>query len=213
MSVRRLCALACLAVVAGAAGILAWRAGESERTPRQSPVVVMVLARAGTASAEKATGFAVGNGRVVTVAHVVAGSRAVAVVGQRGRHLRGRVLRTDPRLDLALLAVPGVRAPDVEPARSGGRARVLVVRGGRVSGLPAEIRRHVGIHLTDRVSDHVYDRPGLELGAQIDPGDSGAPVLASGRLAGVVFARSAAREGTAYAVDATALGRLVSSQP
>ena len=41
-------------------------------------------------------------------------------------------------------------------------------------------------------------------------GDSGAPlVTASGRLAGVVFARSRSRPETAYAVDAAALGALL----
>lgn len=209
MSARRLGALVCLALVAAAAAILATRSSTAEHGPKSSPPVVMVLARSGTAE-EKATGFAVANERVVTVAHAVSGSAVARVLDQRGVVHRGSVVRRDARLDLALLSVPGLRAPDMQPAVSTGRARVLVMRRGGVTRLPADIRRRVAFHLVDRVAARTYDRPALDLAARIDAGDSGAPVLADGRVAGVVFARSNIRDGTAYAVDADALTGLVS---
>jgi hypothetical protein len=52
-------------------------------------------------------------------------------------------------------------------------------------------------------------RPALELAASPAAGDSGAPVLQDGRIAGVVFARSSARAGVAYAVDASVLEGLL----
>jgi hypothetical protein len=57
-------------------------------------------------------------------------------------------------------------------------------------------------------SDRVARRPALELAARAGAGDSGAPVMRDGRVAGIVFARSSRRPGIAYAVDARALDRL-----
>lgn len=75
----------------------------SPRTP--GPRVVSVLG----AGSERATGFAVSSGRVVTVAHALEGRRVVRVrVGRAPR--RARVLRVDRRADLALLAVSGLAA-------------------------------------------------------------------------------------------------------
>ena len=53
-------------------------------------------------------------------------------------------------------------------------------------------------------------RSGLELDTPVARGDSGAPLLTiGGEIAGVVFARSRRRPRTAYAVDATELGRFL----
>ena len=56
-------------------------------------------------------------------------------------------------------------------------------------------------------------RPALELDAAgIRAGDSGAPVLdGDGRVVGVLFARSAGRGRTAWAVDAAAVRALLSA--
>ena len=57
-------------------------------------------------------------------------------------------------------------------------------------------------------------RPALVLRARVTVGDSGAPVLTdSGRVAGVLFARSRTRASTAYAVDAAAVAELLHSSP
>ena len=56
-----------------------------------------------------ATGVATGRGRVLTVAHVLAGDRAAHRAGRPAR-----VLRIDRRADLALLSVPALRAPGAE---------------------------------------------------------------------------------------------------
>jgi S1-C subfamily serine protease len=130
---------------------------------------------------ETATGFVAGNGAVMTVAHVLGGDEIVV----DGR--RATVARVDRRLDLALLRVPGVRG---ERARFGG--------GGdtRLLGGEATIVRRVRASV-----DGGPRRPALELRADVDAGDSGAPlVTATGRVAGMVFARSRTRPGVAYAV-------------
>jgi S1-C subfamily serine protease len=150
---------------------------------------------------EVATGVAVGDGRVLTVAHALDGGRRVTVAGRPAR-----VLRADRRLDLAVLAVPGLRASAVRVGGDADRVRLAVLRDGRAGSLPATVRRRVLVHWRDRPAGPPRDRPGLELAARVDPGDSGAPVLdARGRLLGVLYARSSDDDRTAWAIDASAV--------
>ena len=126
-----------------------------------------------------ATGVAMGDGRVLTVAHVLEGARFVRVDGRPAR-----VVRVDRRLDLAELAVPGLDAPSVRTGGLGSEAVLRVLRDGEAVTLPAPVRRRV------RASIDGHSRPALELAATVEPGDSGAPVVdAHGRVLGIVFAR------------------------
>jgi len=159
-----------------------------------------------------ATGFALGDGRVVTVAHVIDGPVTV-------RSRRVRVVRRDRRNDLALLAGARlrargsvVRAAVLEIARvaDGQHLRVVRLRGGRSSSLSADVRRAIVAHVGVGGARRALVRPALELSARVAPGDSGAPAITDdGRLAGVVFAASRNRADTAYAVDASAVSRLL----
>jgi S1-C subfamily serine protease len=147
-----------------------------------------------------ATAFGIGDGRVMTVAHVLAGGGPVRV-GDRS----ARVLQVDRRLDVAVLAIrgdgSGVRSG---AAAAGDRVTVHVLRSGRERSLPAIVRRTI----TARVSGAT--RPALELAAAVMPGDSGAPVVDDGgRLVGVVFAEASDRDALAYALDARALGAML----
>jgi len=151
-----------------------------------------------------ATGFSLADGRVVTVAHVLDGD-AITVRGADGVARRGSVVRRDDDLDLALLDVPGL---PTAPARLAVGTRVLVRREGRVAALPARVVRRIDARVRTAGAGRVARRPALELAATAAAGDSGAPVVQGGRLAGVVFARSDRRAGVAYAVDASVLERL-----
>jgi S1-C subfamily serine protease len=163
----------------------------------QPPAVLAVRVPTGALSGEYATASALGAGRALTVAHVLRAGRPVVVGGRRAR-----ILRVDRTLDLATLAVPGLRAP--APARAaaasaGERVGVRVLRDGATRTLPATVRRVI----TARVSGGgvVEVRPALELATAVLPGDSGAPVVApDGRVVGVVFARVDGSAGIAYAV-------------
>ena len=152
-----------------------------------------------------ATGFAVADGRVVTVAHVVGGP---VTLGGR----RVRVLSVDRQNDLALLSAPDTRAraPDVAIAVDGQHLRVVRLRGGSSSLLSADVRRSIVAHVRVAGARRAVVRPALELSARVAPGDSGAPVITDdGALAAVVFAASRNRADTAYAVDARAVIRLL----
>jgi S1-C subfamily serine protease len=158
-----------------------------------------------------ATGFAVAEGPVVTVAHVIDGP--VTVSGRRVR-----VVRVDARSDLALLSVPGLDTdrPGIASAANGEQVGVLRFLDGRPSLLSVHVRRSITAHVRAPGATHALVRPALELsaadgGGRIAPGDSGAPVVTdSGELAGIVFAASQSRADTAYAVDASRLRRLLS---
>src|SRR5207249_177235 len=121
--------------------------------------------------AEIATGVAAGDGRVLTVAHVLAGGGRARVAG-----LPATVLRLDERLDLAVLAVPGLRARGLWLAPSAGGVALRVLRDGRPRTVRAAVRRTVIAHVREAPGDPVRTRPGLELAAHVVAGDSGAPV-------------------------------------
>jgi S1-C subfamily serine protease len=138
--------------------------------PSRGPDIVQV--RVGD---DVATGFVVGDGRVVTVAHVL--GRDVRVDGRPAR-----VLRRDDRLDLALLAAD-VSGPAV---RFGGDD-------------PRVVRR-----ADASIDGSGWRRPVLELRSEVERGDSGAPVVtSSGQVVGVIFAASRSRPGRAWAIDAS----------
>jgi hypothetical protein len=191
-----------VAILLAAALLAAALAFSDGSTPTDAPDVTPLRVTSGS---EIATGFAVGGERVVTVAHILHGG-----LGVDGK--RARVLRVDRRSDLALLAVPGVTAsvPEKTSAGAGARLRIIRVRAGRASPLSVHVRRAIVAHVRALGASHPVTRPALELAARVSAGDSGAPVVShSGALAGVVFAASRVREGTAYAVDASAVARLL----
>ncbi len=195
--------------VLGMSAALALTLPGSAGPPPPGPPIVEVVAAPGAASREVATGFEARPGRIVTVAHAVAGRARVVVRGERGPGRAASVLRLDRGSDLALLAVAGVPSSLV-PARGSEALRLLVRRGAR----PVRLRRRIVAHVRRAGGGPVYTRPALELAAKVLPGDSGAPVVdGGGRLAGVIFAVSERRDEVAYAVDATAVHRLLGNEP
>jgi S1-C subfamily serine protease len=189
---RRTSAAAALAAAALAG------CGSGHATPAQ-PALFQVAA-----GGEVATAFALGPGRAVTVAHVLGTRRRGA--GVRLDHRSALILAIDERDDLALLAVPGMTAPRTRLGEARGDVVVLVVRGNRVRALPARVRRAIVARIRTPDGRRIVRRDALELRADIEPGDSGAPIVTpDGRVAGVVFAQSERQDHTAYAVDAPAI--------
>jgi S1-C subfamily serine protease len=195
--------LAFAAALAGVAGC----GRQPAAGPPAPPAILRVAVGQGPAAAV-ATGFAGGDGRVITVQHVLGTQRAVSVGAPRGPVRRGTVLRSDARADLAVLAVAGLRAPALRRASAGAgdAITVLVWRDGRVRALHGRVRRVITARVRTTTGTGPQVRPGLELTAPIRKGDSGAPVLdAEARVVGIVFAQAGDRDGLAYAVASSAL--------
>ena len=199
------------AAIAVGAAVLGGCGGRVEATPADRaaaalPTVLEVRVPTATQRSDKsATAFAVGDGRAVTVAHVLRAGHPVFVGGRRAR-----VLRVDRKLDVAVLAVGGVRAPAalLRSLRAGEHATVRVVRSGAARSLRATVRRTITARVS-RAGGPAQIRPALELAAAVMPGDSGAPVVdGDGRVVAMIFAQASDREAVAYALDAQALGSI-----
>ena len=155
---------------------------------------------------QEGSGWVVSPGRVVTNAHVVAGMASPRVRVQGiGRSYDSRVVVFDPRRDLAVLDVRGLRAPALREGDQLGRGDGAVVAGFPLDGPyrldPARVRTV----LSARGSD-IYGAPGTvrevySLYARVEPGNSGGPLLSrDGRVVGIVFAKSLDDVSTGYAL-------------
>lgn len=164
---------------------------------------------------EVGSGMIVAPGLALTSAHVVAGGEAITVE-QRGRESTGRIVAFDPEMDLAYVefdAVP-TRLPDVDSdhVEPGDTGVAYVVRDHVVVEVPVRVRRRVKIRTEDIYVQGETVRPGFELDAEIEGGDSGGAVMIDGKVVGVVWARSNRFDERAYAIDAVRAGELIEEQ-
>lgn len=155
---------------------------------------------------QEGSGFVIAAERVATNAHVVAGVRTPSVqVGGAGRRYEARVVFFDPKRDVAVLTVPGLKAPALRMGHNLGGGDNAVVAGfprnGPFSASPARVRT-----VLRASGEDIYGQPGAarqvySLYAQVEPGNSGGPLLAvDGALAGIVFAKSLDDSSTGYAL-------------
>lgn len=156
----------------------------------------------------KATGFVFAPQYVMTNAHVVAGVKSpeVAVAG-RGRSYSARVVAYDAGRDLAVLFVPGLRAPPLEFRLGANRGDEAVVagfpQGGPLQLEAARIRETIVARGTDIYHSRQVRREIFSLYADVEPGNSGGPLLSpAGDVYGVVFAKSLDDPDTGYALTA-----------
>jgi S1-C subfamily serine protease len=160
------------------------------------------------------SGFVAASDLVVTNAHVVAGVRSPAVLDDAGRHA-AVVVGFNPSLDIAVLRVSGLAGeplaftkPDAERAATG--AVLGYPGGGPFSSSGAAVRTSLPAVGRDIYGQRLVTRTVYELQARVRPGNSGGPfVLASGQVAGVVFARSVSDDNIGYALAASEIMPLV----
>ena len=191
-------------------------AGCTTRPPRvPRPAVFEVAVAQAEGPDDVATGVALGPGCVLTVAHVLRGHAIGARAylrppGARSGGRAARVVAIDERDDLAILAVPGLRARRATIGSATGEALILKLRDGGVQALSARVLRSVTVRIRTPDGSRIVTRPALELRAEVLPGDSGAPVLSGdGRVAGIVFARTDFEPEIAFAVRASVLGAFI----
>jgi S1-C subfamily serine protease len=140
--------------------------------------------------------------RVLTVAHVVAGSIEVDVVLADGTEHQATVVAIDRHKDLAVLAVKAGVAPlRTGRMRSGAQGAMVVWRDGTPTALPFTTQSVVDINAADIDHTGTGLRRGYELDALVEQGDSGSVLVANGLAVGVLFARSDQGPGRAWATD------------
>ncbi len=155
------------------------------------------------------SGFAYAPDRILTNAHVVAGSKTptIRIPGDPASY-DATVVAIDSKLDLAVLRVDGLPAPALvfatRPAETGDGAVVAgFPGGGDLEAGAARIRARI-----DARGEDIYGRSGVvrdvySFRGVVIPGNSGGPLLApNGRVYGVVFAAGLGEEETGYAITA-----------
>ncbi|MGW3666047.1 MarP family serine protease [Streptomyces sp. NPDC005141] len=154
------------------------------------------------------SGFVYASRRVMTNAHVVAGiDRPTVRVGGVGRPYPARVVLFDPQRDVAVLYVPGLRAPVLPFDGVASRGDAAVVAGypqdGGLDLQAATVANRINatgqnIYNTGTVTREIYS-----IRSTVRPGNSGGPLLTTdGRVYGVVFARSTSDSETGYVLTA-----------
>ena len=151
------------------------------------------------------SGFVAAKGIVVTNAHVVAGISQPKVLDQGGRY-SSTAIWFDPNLDLAVLRVTGLPDPALKfnaqlLPDSDAVASLGYPHGGPLVVETGAVIDHVTAAGRNIYNEGVVIRNIYEFQADVEPGDSGGPLLApDGSVAGLVFARSLSQDNVGYAL-------------
>ena len=164
---------------------------------------------------ETGSGAIVAPGIVLTAAHVLTGAVSVRVI-RDGRSVAAEVVGFDPEMDLAYLAIDGLQALPLTVSSDGVEAGdtgiAYVVRDDELVEVEVTVVRRVTIDTEDIYLEGETSRPGIELDAEVQGGDSGGAVVIDGKVAGVVWARSREAGGRSYAIDPERAGDRIDEQ-
>jgi S1-C subfamily serine protease len=154
------------------------------------------------------SGFVFAPQHIMTNAHVVAGvTQGLTVTTPSGRPYAAQVVLYDPQVDIAVLYVPGLNLAPLQFSDQAQPGSSAVVAGYPLdhafTAVPARIggtQNAVGpdIYQTGQVNRQIF-----EIRAQVEPGNSGGPLLSpSGSVYGVVFAAAVDTSDTGFALTA-----------
>jgi len=152
------------------------------------------------------TGFYFARNRVMTNAHVVAGTRSLKVE-LNGREADARVVVYDPERDLAVLYVPDMNAPAMQFVPQAPTGTDAIVVGfpldGPYTATPARIRDSRIIRGPNIYNNGTVRRQVYTLRSKVLSGNSGGPLVATnGAVYGVVFAAAVDDPDTGFALTA-----------
>jgi S1-C subfamily serine protease len=153
------------------------------------------------------TGFFYAPHRVMTNAHVVAGTRSLKIE-LRGKEATARVVVYDPQRDLAVLFVPDLDAPAMPfaPAAATSGTDSIVIGfplDGPFKPTPARIRDSRNIKGPDIYNAGQVRRQVYTLRSNVLSGNSGGPLVAlNGTVYGVIFAAAVDDPETGFALTA-----------
>ncbi|MEV6431094.1 MarP family serine protease [Nocardia sp. NPDC051463] len=149
------------------------------------------------------SGFVIAPERIMTNAHVVAGTSSISV-DSAGSSLDARVVLFDPVKDVAVLAVPGLTAPVVPQApasaHAGDSAIVLgYPGGGRYTASIARVRETLDLTGPTIYRNGTVEREVYTIRGRVQAGNSGGPLVdTEGRVLGVVFGAAVTDDDTGY---------------
>ncbi len=154
------------------------------------------------------SGFVIAPDRVMTNAHVVAGSNSVSVYAS-GKPLGATVVSYDPSVDIAILAVPNLPPQPLLFAEIEAKTGTSVVvlgypGGGNFTATPARIREVIRLSGPDIYRDpQPVTRDVYTIRANVEQGDSGGPLVdLNGRVLGVVFGAAVDDADTGFVLTA-----------
>jgi S1-C subfamily serine protease len=144
---------------------------------------------------------------VMTNAHVVAGVPHPRVE-VNGQQLDATTVVFDPKRDVAVLYVPGLRAnplPFAQTAASSSDSAIVIgyPENGPFTPVAARVRDRISARGVDIYSRSTVTREIYGLRSQVLPGNSGGPLISTtGQVLGVVFAAATDDNQTGYALTA-----------
>jgi S1-C subfamily serine protease len=173
--------------------------------------IVKILAM-GCDGTHEGTGFFIAPHLVVTNAHVVAGATNVTIGG-----VRAQVALFDPVNDVSVLRVSTKATPLAFASSvpsSGAKAKVIgFPLNGQRTLSPSIISGEITAQSRDIYDKQTFDRTVQVVYSNIEPGNSGSPVLVGGLVTGVVFSKALTQNETAYAIPAATVRHDVAMTP
>jgi S1-C subfamily serine protease len=181
--------------------------------------VLKIHARAQSCSrALEGTGFVISPQRVMTNAHVVAGTDQVSVETDNGQ-LDARVVLYDPSVDVAILSVPDLTARPLQFAQQeANKGDSSIVLGypldGPYTASAARIRERINLRGPDIYDAATVTRDVFTVRAKVQSGNSGGPLVdPSGNVVGVVFGAAVDDDETGFVLTAKQVADEVQRAP
>jgi S1-C subfamily serine protease len=158
------------------------------------------------------SGFVVAPNRVMSNAHVVAGSESVTVETD-GQTYDAFVVSYDPNADISILDVPNLPSPPLAfvdtPAPTGTDAVVMgYPGGGDFLATPARVREIIELNGPDIYRTTTVTREVYTIRGTVRQGNSGGPMInRSGKVLGVVFGAAVDDADTGFVLTANEIAR------
>jgi S1-C subfamily serine protease len=186
--------------------------------------VLKIRGRAPSCSrALEGTGFVIGDERVMTNAHVVAGTSEVSVEvprsGGGSQTEAARVVYYDEQVDVAVLAVPGLEARPLpfnfSGAKTGDNAVALgYPLDGPFSSSPAKVRQRIQLRGPDIYESSTVTRDVYTIRGTVRSGNSGGPLVnPQGQVIGVVFGAAVDQGDTGFVLTADQVRAALDAAP
>ncbi len=153
------------------------------------------------------SGFVIAPNRVLTNAHVVAGTDRVSVETSSGQ-LAATVVLFDPETDLAVLSVPDLPAPPLHFSRAGEHSGDDVVAlgyplNGPYTASAGRVRERINLRGPDIYDSNTVTRDVYTMRGQVRSGNSGGPLIdPQGDVVGVVFGAAVDDTDTGFSLTA-----------